>query len=317
MVKKKALVTGGGGYVGARLCLHLANEGYAVTSLCHSKIPSDKNWISKMDKVVVGDIRDESLLKELAEYEYDILVHLVSLDHNQSNGIPSLVSGVNITPVWSLLDIFSKQGLRKFIYFSTTQAYGILQNEIVTESRNLNSQNAYGLTHHIGEVICEHYNRTTDVDCRVVRLSNSYGAPLFEENNCWWLVINDLCRMAYTEKKIALQSDGSPLRDFIHGWDVCKGVQAIIETNEVHVSYNLSSGSTLSIMDIAQKIKCVFVDRYGIELPIKATERKKNSLNSIYKIDNSLIRSIGFEPQWNLEAGINDLFDFLEKKTFS
>lgn len=317
MVKKKALVTGGSGYVGARLCLHLANEGYAVTSLCHSKIPSDENWTSKMDKVVIGDVRDESLLRALAENKYDVLVHLVSLDHNQSNGAPSLVSTVNITPVWSLLDIFSKQGLEKFIYFSTAQAYGILQNEVVTENRNLNTQNAYGLTHHIGEVICEHYNRTTAVDCRVIRLSNSYGAPLFEENNCWWLVINDLCRMAYTEKKIVLQSDGSPLRDFIHGWDVCKGVQAIIETNEGHISYNLSSGTTLSIMDIAQKIKSVFVDRYGIELSITAAERKNNSPAPLYRIDNSLIRSIGFEPQWNLEAGINDLFDFLEKKTFT
>lgn len=317
MVKKKALVTGGSGYVGARLCLHLANEGYVVTSLCHSKIPSDENWISKMDKVVVGDVRDESLLMGLAKDKYDVLVHLVSLDHNQSNGAPTLVSAVNITPVWSLLDIFSKHGLGKFIYFSTTQTYGILHNEIITENRNLNTQNAYGLTHHIGEVICEHYNRTTDVDCRVIRLSNSYGAPLFEENNCWWLVINDLCRMAYTEKRIVLQSDGSPLRDFIHGWDVCKGVQTIIETNEVHINYNLSSGTTLSIMDIAQKIKSVFVYRYGIELPITAVERKNNGQNPTYKIDNSLIRSIGFEPQWDLETGINDLFDFLERKTFT
>jgi nucleoside-diphosphate-sugar epimerase len=313
MVKKKALVTGGSGYVGARLCLHLANEGYAVTSLCHSKIPSDENWISKMDKVVVGDVRDESLLRELAENKYDVLVHLVSLDHNQSNGAPSLVSAVNITPVWSLLDIFSKQGLGKFIYFSTAQAYGILQNEIVTENRKLNTQNAYGLTHQIGEVICEHYNRTTAVDCRVIRLSNSYGTPLFEENNCWWLVINDLCRMAYTEKKIVLQSDGSPLRDFIHGWDVCKGVQAIIETNEKHVTYNLSSGVTLSIMEIAQKIKKVFAERYGIELPITATDRKNDIKIIKYELDNSLIRSIGFEPKYSLENGINDLFYFLEQ----
>jgi nucleoside-diphosphate-sugar epimerase len=315
MVMKKVLVTGGSGYVGSRLCLHLANQGYAVTSLCHSKVPENENWVSQMDRVLVGDVRDEKFLHELADYKYDVLIHLVSLDHHQSNGIPSVVSTINITPIWSLLDIFSKHGLEKFIYFSTAQVYGILQNEIVTENRNLNTQNAYGLTHHIGEVICEHYNRTTAVDCRVIRLSNSYGAPLFEENNCWWLVINDLCRMAYTEKKIVLQSDGSPLRDFIHGWDVCKGVQTIIETNEVHVCYNLSSGTTLSIMDIAQKIKSVFVDRYGIELAITATERKNNALNPIYKIDNSLIQSIGFETQWNLEAGINDLFDFLEKKT--
>lgn len=306
-------MTGGSGYVGARLCLHLADEGYAVTSLCHSKIPSDENWISKMDRVLIGDVRDEKLLYELAEYKYDVLIHLVSLDHHQSNGLPTVVSSVNITPVWSLLDIFSKHELGKFIYFSTSQVYGALQNEVVAENRNLNTQNAYGLTHHVGEVICEHYNRTTAVDCRVIRLSNSYGAPVFEENNCWWLVVNDLCRMAYTQKEIVLQSDGTPLRDFIHGWDVCRGVRAIIETPEIHTIYNLSSGETLSIMEIAKKIKNIFAHRYGVALPIKASERKKNLDTSIYKIDNSLIRSIGFEPKWSLEDGINDLFDYLEQ----
>jgi UDP-glucose 4-epimerase len=310
---KKVLVTGGGGYIGARLCLHLANQGYSVTPLCHSKVPDDKNWISRMDSVLTGDIRNEKFLHELAENKYDILIHLVSLDHHQSNGIPSDVSSVNITPVWSLLDIFSKQGLKKFLYFSTAQVYGTLQDEVITELRKTNTQNAYGLTHHIGEIICEYYNRISSVDCRIVRLSNSYGAPIFEENNCWWLVVNDLCRMAYTQKEIVLQSDGSPLRDFIHGWDVCNGVESIIETSEEHILYNLSSGATLSIMEIAQKIKAVFFNRYNVELSIKAAESTSSPKINKYVLDNSLLKSIGFETKWSLEDGINDLFDFLEQ----
>lgn len=312
MVKKKVFVTGGSGYVGARLCLYLANEGYAVTALCHSKIPSDESWVAKMDKVLIGDIREESFIQKVADYEYDVLIHLVSLDHHQSNGNPSFVCSVNIAPVWSLLDIFSKKGLNKFIYFSTAQVYGALDDEVVVENRNLNTQNAYGLTHHLGEIICEHYNRTTAVDCRVIRLSNSYGAPIFEENNSWWLVVNDLCRMAYTQKQIILQSDGTPLRDFIHGWDVCKGVLAIIETREKYTTYNLSSGTTLSIMEISKKIKIVFEQRYGVQLPIIAAEPKSNSVPA-YQLDNSLIRSIGFEIKWSVEDGINDLFDYIER----
>lgn len=312
MVKKKVLVTGGSGYIGARLCMHLANQGYAVTPICYSKIPTDEVWVSKMDSILLGDIRDDNFMQKVSEYHYDVVVHLISLDHHQSNGNPSFVSSVNITPVWSLLNLFSKQGLGKFIYFSTAQVYGMLKDEVVTESKKLATQNSYGLTHHIGEVICEHFNRTTAVDCFVVRLSNSFGAPLFEENNCWWLVLNDLCRMAYTQKEIVLQSDGTPLRDFIHGWDVCHGVQTIIETSETHMIYNLSSGTTLSIMEIAEKIKAVFVSRYGIELPISAAERKNKTETKRYQLDNSLIRSIGFEPNWSLEDGINDLFDYLE-----
>lgn len=309
----KVLVTGGSGYVGSRLCLHLANQGYKVTSLCHSKIPDDENWVFKMDSVIVGDIRDEKLLTELAENKYDVLIHLVSLDHHKSNGAPSDVSSVNITPVWSLLDVFSKQGLKKFLYFSTAQVYGSLQSEVVNESHTTRTQNTYGLTHYIGEVICEHYNRNSKVECRVIRLSNSYGAPIFRENNCWWLVINDLCRMAFTQKEIVLQSDGTPLRDFIHGWDMCRGVEAIIKTVEPYLTYNLSSGSTLSIMEIALKVKEIYANRYKKELSIRSTININKNIQQPYLLDNSLLLSIGFEPKWTLEAGINDLFDFLEK----
>ncbi len=310
---KKVLVTGGSGYIGSRLCLHLANQGYIVTPLCHSNIPEDENWVSKMDSVITGDVRDEKFLSELAENKYDVLIHLVSLDHNQSNGMPSEVSSVNITPVLSLLNIFSKQGLKKFIYFSTAQVYGSLKGNEVKEIHELSTQNSYGLTHHIGEMICEYYNRNFKVDCRIVRLSNSYGAPIFKNNNCWSLVVNDLCRMAFLKKKIVLKSDGTPLRDFIHGTDVCNGVQAIIETTEPHLTYNLSSGITLSILEIAEKIKDVFATRYQLELQIITSNRKNDEPALKYIINNSLIRSIGYIPLIDIEVGINDLFDFFER----
>jgi nucleoside-diphosphate-sugar epimerase len=313
MVRKKVLITGGSGYLGSRLCLYLANQGYAVTALCHSKPLNNEVWTAKMDSVVFGDIRDEKFVNELAEINFQIVIHLVSLDHHDSNGVPSFVSSVNIIPVWSLLDIFSKKGLEKFIYFSTIQVYGPVQGEKVVEQHHLNTQNAYGLTHHIGEVICDYYNRNSSVECHIARLSNSYGAPIFEENNCWWLVINDLCRMAYLNHEIVLQSDGSPLRDFIHGWDVCSAVQCIIETKSLHSCYNISSGITLSIMDIALKVQEVYVQRFGKELRITAAVGV-NRPPSPYQMDNSLIRSIGFETKWSLKDGINDLFDFLEGK---
>ena len=115
------------------------------------------------------------------------------------------------------------------------------------------------------------------------------------------------------QKEIVLQSDGTPLRDFIHGWDVCRGVQAIMETSEQHMTYNLSSGNTISIMEIAKKIRDVYKIRYENELPITTAECKSDFKTPKYILDNSLICSIGFEPRWSLEAGINDLFDFLQQ----
>ena len=96
----------------------------------------------------------------------------------------------------------------------------------------VNTVNTYALTHHLSEQICDHYNRKTSTNVISVRLSNSYGNPIFKENNCWWLAINDLCKNAFINKEIRLLSDGTPQRDFIHGNDVCQAVQCLLNTNE-------------------------------------------------------------------------------------
>lgn len=310
---KKILVTGGSGYIGARLCLYLADRGYLVTPVCFPEAPADREWVNKMEKVIVGDVRDDAFLNDLSEGAYEVIIHLVSLDHRQSEGPPAFVSAVNVTPVWSLLDIFSKKNLKKFIYFSTVQIYGKLPAEEITENRKPEVQNAYGLTHLLGENICDFYNRTTSVDCRVVRLSNSYGAPVFIENNCWWLVVNDLCRQAYLEKKIVLQSDGTPQRDFIHGWDVCQAVEKIIVAGCSDFLYHISSGETLTIWEIAGYIQMVYQKKYGKLIPITRTQNVPISIIHRYHIDNTQLYKIGFRPEWSLERGITNLFDYIEQ----
>ena len=314
---KNILITGGNGYIGARLSLYLAEKGYRVSPLCFPEIPQNYSWQKKMAKVLCGDIRDDTFLKEISQNSYDAIVHLISLDYHQSTGSPSFVSSVNITPTWNLLEIFSKTKLKKFIYFSTTQVYGQIPAERINENCTPKTVNPYALTHLIGEQFCEHYNRNSQIQCHVVRLSNSYGAPIFYENNCWWLIINDLCKMAYTENKIILQSDGSPQRDFIHGWDVARAVETILKTDCNQMVYNVSSAATLTIMEIALQIKYNYESRYGKTIDIFSANDKSHihlpTSEPKYIIDNSALINLGYKLEWNLDKGINDLFDFLEK----
>lgn len=312
-MKRKILVVGGNGYIGSRLCQYLSFHGYSVTALCYPAIPDNKEWQECLYKVVVGDIRDEKMLHELAEDDYHAIIDLVSLDHYQSNGSPAFVCPINVTSVWSLLDIFSKKGLKQFIYFSTIHVYGQLSAGLITEEHATNPLTPYALTHAIGEQICDYYNRTTSVRCSVARLSNSYGAPIFNDSNCWWLVVNDLCRMAYERKEIVLQSDGTPLRDFIHGWDVCGGIKCLLEAKDVDGVFHLSSGKTNTIAELAERVKYVFRQRYAIDIPVflKSLEHKALEAEE-YQISNNKLIAKGFQQEWELEQGINDLFSYLE-----
>ena len=86
----KVLITGACGYLGARISMHLAKEGYKVTTFDSIDPSSYSQWVSLMDEVIVGDIRDESTISDLADKNFDVVVHLISLDHHKSNFSPNI-----------------------------------------------------------------------------------------------------------------------------------------------------------------------------------------------------------------------------------
>lgn len=319
----KILITGANGYIGARLSTYLSENGHQVTALCYPSAPTDSKWSSCIFNVIVGDIRDESTLTELSNLDIDCIIHLISLDHNQCNKLPILnIQAVNVTPTWNLLEKFKSKNLKRLIYFSTFQVYGqIKSHSIITEETPVNTQNIYGLTHLLSENICNYYHTTTDIDCLSVRLSNSYGSPVFADNNCWWLVINELCKEAFESNVIKLKSDGSPLRDFIHGSDVCRAINLLIkkETKTTTNTFNLCTGTTYTILELAQMIQRVYQERYTKEieilLPEGASLKQQSSDPRIsrYQIDNRRLSELGFLAQMTIKDGVNELFDYLEK----
>ena len=317
---KKVLITGACGYLGARVSKFLAEKGHKITAF-DSYDPSVHNkWKSLMDKVIVGDIRDETMISNLADKNFDVAIQLISLDHYKSENNPNFVSRINVMPTWNLLDSLTRNGLEKFIYLSTVHVYGNLPNENITEEHHPNPENAYGLTHLLSENISNYFNNKTDTECINVRLSNSYGSPVFKENNCWWLVINDLCRSAIEENQIRLKSDGSPQRDFIHGDDVASVIDLLIngKNNNENNNFRISSGKTFTILELAHKVRSVYNQVYNNEieiiLPDNSISEYQDISNNIerYRISNNRINEIGYLQKVNLESGIKEIFEYLD-----
>ena len=323
---KKVLVTGGSGYLGARICQYLDKQGYFVTAFDRSAPVDQGNWLSSNSEVLIGDITEIDVIDRLSENDYDVVIHLVSLDHHESEQEPEKVAQINVMPAWNLLNRFSKKGLKTFIYFSTVHVYGRLEGRKIIESSSVLPRNAYALTHLMTENICDYYNKVSSINCINLRLSNSYGSPLFSENNCWWLVMNDLCRSAFYKKKISILSDGSPRRDFIHSSDICRTVEYFVN-NTVETTmkntYNLSSGISTSIYDLARTIKKIFKSRYGENIPIELKgEPIQGKLNKVdssmdYAIDNTALQCLGLSPRTSIEDGIHELLEYFEQNNDS
>lgn len=316
---KKVLIIGGCGYLGARIAEFLANRNYEVSILDTFEPEGYDKWSSLIKNIIIGDIRDEKVIERLKNYKYEIVINLISLNHHQSNNNPNFVSSINVMPTWNILDSLSKNGLNKFIYFSTIHVYGEIANQIISENYRTKPINAYGLTHYLSEKICNYYNYNSNTECVNIRLSNSYGSPVFNENNCWWLVLNDFCKSAYNDNKIILNSDGTPERDFIHSSDICNAIELIIQskitTNNI---FNIASGKTYTIFELANIVKKVYKEKYKKEILVKFSDNSisynSKLINGLkkHKIDITKINKIGFKPKMNITEGIKTIFNYLE-----
>jgi nucleoside-diphosphate-sugar epimerase len=314
---KKMIVTGGNGYLGAHLCLFLQKSGFQPIALCRNPTEKIREKLARIP-IVEGDLNDKNTLEKIQNLDIEAIVHTVSLDHRQSESWPiETVNQTNVLITWELLELAAKMKLKKFIYFSTVQVLGQLPNTIIDESTEAKPLNRYGLTHLLSENLLNFYDQKYDLNCINLRLSNGYGSPVFEENNCWWLVINDLCRMAFEQEKIVLQSDGTPLRDFIHVQDIAQAVSFLLKQEQKLPSlFQLSSGKTYNLLEIAHIIKAIYQKKYQKSIEVYHSKtvisQEVVSPSEKYTIDNSHLKSIGFEAAFDLEKGILDLFDYLE-----
>jgi len=312
----RIFITGGSGYLGARLSQYLSKKKHNVSILCHSSPPKNEQWLKLINEIIIGDITDNEIINRITSKKPEIIIHLVSLNQIDSENNRDAVD-INVNPIFKLLKQSKSYNLKKFIYFSTIHSQSLKKNN--KDLRLINNKmdvpdTIYGLTHLLSEKICLYFDDKLDTDCFILRIANSYGEPIFKDSNCWDLVINNLVKTAYLEKKIILKSDGKAERSFIHFLDVCKYVNKII-TNKSKNKEKIrivSSDIFYTILEIGILIKKVYKERYLINLPIFLNNfillEKKDEL----AISNSKLKNRKYNEYINIKTRINELFSYLE-----
>ena len=313
---KRVLVVGAAGYIGAKLSYELSSKGYSVTALCHSKPKNTTSWTNSLEKIIVGDIRDSKTLNKIKNKNFYAIINLVSLNHFQSEEDLNDVFSINIMPTWLILNEFTKLGLVKYINMSTIHVYGNLLSKKISEKSTPNPLNNYSLSHYLSEKICTYFNNSSNINCYNLRLSNGFGSPFFPDNNCWWLVLNDFCKNIYFNNKIDIKSDGTPLRDFIHLNDVIGVIDFFLNKDDANYNnvFNIASGKTYSISELAYIVKKIYDKRYNKNSKINFLNGFKKNNQQKFKISIDKLKKAGYNVSTTIDNGVNELFDYFDKK---
>ena len=315
------------GYLGSRISSHLSKNGYQIIGVCRKFPKKNKNFKNSFLKIIEGDISDKKTQNKIFSSNFNSIIYTVSLNHKDSEIELNNSLKINYLPLLDIATKIVKEKLDvKFIYFSTMQVYGnYTKKRIINESMDIQVNNTYALTHLMCENVLSSLSNHSSIQSTSLRLSNGYGYPELKSCDCWWLVINDFCQNIENFGEIRINSDGSPLRDFIHISDIANAVERLIKSKKnLPKVINLASGKTLSMLDIANLVREEFLKKkydptiyiQNKKITDKELSRRIKFLQKLprFKISNKLADNMGIVPKISIREGISDTLEKLRNK---
>ena len=315
---KKVCIIGAKGYIGSQLLLDLKKK-YKIISVSRKNI-NEKEISTGIFKKITGDIKLKRTITKIVKEKPEYIIYVSGFNHFKSEKSLELTLNNNNNPLINLCKEISKnKNFKKIIYFSSFQVYGNYQeHKIIDDNIQKNPKNYYGLSHSINEDLLKIAKLKFNINYDIIRLTNSYGYPTLSSNDCWWLVINDLCRNYVQYNKIIINSDGKQFRNFIHLDDVVKFIKILLNKKKSSSDiYNLSSQETVQIKEIAKKIYDFSNNKKKIKLFINKDKimlfKDLKFEKPSFKISNKKLENLGFRPNVTLDKGIEKLIKKLEK----
>ena len=318
----KTLVLGALGYLGSAITKSLVQENYDVSILIRKSPSPSPQLFKRLSNIYEGNVYDTDILKDVIKQKFEIIINLISIDQNNDFLKDNKIAyATNIYPSLYILSNSEDNPNLTYVNFSSFQIYGNRDNDIFSENLNAHPENIYGLYHNMREQVINYFNQNSTLNCLNLRLTNCYGYPLHNNKKAWNLAANQFCKDAIQNGKIFIQSDGTPQKDFIHINDVINALLTIINNRQflTYNTFNVSSGFTLTILDLVKLIKKICKDDLKIDVKIihkikleYDIFKKKNE--GLMKVKNNRLKNLGFKIEVEIKDGLKHLLKKLNGK---
>lgn len=311
------LISGGLGYLGSHLVRFLSERlGHRVRILTREVPAYFDSWRDKYE-VLCRDVTDKDQLVNCCR-DCDVVLQLAALDRDEARLNPGRALEVSAIGTRNLLEEAARSQVQRFIFYSTFHVYGHPGATRMDENAPVNPLQDYSLAHYAGELYCCLFRELTHLNTLRIRLTNGFGAPLDRRINCWSLVVQEFCLSAFQQRRIVLKSEGTQRRDFISIPEILQATGKLVEADAAdlrHDLYNLGSGKSYSIRELAQRVKITYEHLYGREVRIETIPRAvRPGVQTSFVADIKRIEELGFKPDppQAFEQEIIKIFRLLE-----
>ena len=250
---KKALVTGGAGFIGSNLVDRLINDGIEVIILDDLSTGKKENLHPKAKWF---NVSLQNLDSDFYFQGVDVVFHLAALARVQpSIEDPILFDTVNVGGTLRVLNYAHKEGVKRVIYSASSSCYGDTEIFPTPETASTNPLSPYGLQKYIGEQYCKMFSEVYGLDTCSLRYFNIYGEKM-SLDGAYCLAIGIFAKQMLEGKPLTITNDGNQKRDFTYVGDVVEAnILAATHKNKLNgESFNIGNGNNFSINELADML---------------------------------------------------------------
>jgi NAD dependent epimerase/dehydratase len=313
---RRALITGGGGFIGSHLVELLVREGAEVRVYVHYNARND--WgdlelvapeILEAVEVISGDVADPfSVARAVAGR--DIVFHLAALiGIPYSYVAPQSYVSTNVLGTVNVLEAVRAADGARLVHTSTSETYGTARYTPIDEAHPLQGQSPYSASKIAADKMVESYVRSFELPAVTLRPFNTYGP-----RQSLRAVVPTIVSQALAGDVVRLGSL-TPVRDLTFVTDTARAFVAVADSDEaLGTTLNAGSGKAISIGDLAALI----LELLGSQARIETEEaRVRPDASEVLELvaDATRLRELtGWAPEVELRDGLTRSIDFVRER---
>ena len=316
MAARRYLVTGGAGFIGSHIVETLLKRGESVVVLDDFSTGKKETLEEALRaaepegppaQIIEGDIRDTPTVRRAIAGVTHVLHQAALGSVPRSVADPLESHDVNATGTLNLLVAAREEGVRRFVYASSSSVYGDSETLPKVEAMATAPLSPYAVNKLAAELYCGVFHRLYGLETVALRYFNIFG-PRQDPNSQYAAVVPKFITAALEGKAPTIYGDGLQSRDFTY---IENAVQANLKACDAPAeamgrAYNIACGSRATLLEVIDVLR----DLTGRDFNPRHEESRQGDVkHSVAGIDLAK-RHLGYEPGIALREGLSRTVDW-------
>ncbi len=307
----RILVTGGAGFIGSHLCERLLSEGHEVVCLDNFFTGRKENIFHLLDnkrfELIRHDVTEPILLEVDQIYNLACPASPIHYQYNPVKTVKTSVMGmINMLGM-------AKRVKARILQASTSEVYGdpLIHPQTEDYFGNVNCvglRSCYDEGKRVAETLMMDYHRQNRVDTRIVRIFNTYGERMLENDG---RVVSNFVVQALRGQELTIYGDGTQTRSFCYVSDLVDGIVRLMnaEGDDIHLPVNIGNPGEFTMNQLADEVGKAVGKEISIKhLPLPQDDPKQRQPN----IERAK-QLLDWSPKIQLNEGLAKTVNYFRK----